>query len=831
MSASSPWSIPNRKSSRPTRQTGSDQNTPTSTTSTSTGLPETGDHIAQRFQIIRRIGQGGMGIVYEAHDAVRDERVALKFLNPNLLPDTGATQRFLNEARISVRLQHPHILRVYEVHEDRCQRFFSMELLSAENLRDQMNRWETSQNRPTAEEALHLIAPLFDALEYAHRHTVHRDIKPENIAITKNGTALLMDFGIAEVQRSIQTTPNRETLSALRVGTPYYMAPEQIKSSGKVDARADQYSIAVVLYEMLSGELPIGLTRSLAELLPAGYESFGAQVDRALAPNPTDRFPDITSFKAALREHSEPQFHWRQWWRKHPKQAVFTGILLTLLSATGLWRFAQDRINQRVLANESTYSQARRLAEANYQQEQILKNTTLEFRQNRVWLERQFNLERKAWESGLTNFNQWSQLISISNELNAATTLWNRLELLITPNGLPLELNSLSTNPTQVQTESNARTALSSAIEYSNRLARVQADFHLFTSQIAAEHSEQHLAEQAITIAENKDAPKEWFPQPFSPTLTDLKTLIETGIRTVRNQLTTWNGLFGFEEAPDLTFLASPSNHLQRATFFLEQTDYAGALTELSNAHHTLNSWIDEVKSLHQRSSEVWEQAIDKEETDFGMRFIKVGDRYWSLWEVRVMDFARFITDQTHLSKQAGSFWKNPGYPQGPTHPVVGIDRETAQSFSVWIETQFHRRIEAFGSLPTLEDWSTVLAEESQPFKIGLFVNREEWESNHFTTRYQDPGLPAGFKTRTVGLGKPTSRGLFDCFDNLWEWCQENYNLPQAYQHFGKSDTWMLLGGSPHLQISYHEFPPPSGEFVWLARKDHIGFRPTFIKR
>ncbi len=828
---SDPWSIPDRRSTEGRKRSKDVSSNEEWLTASPSPTRSIGERIAQRFRIIKQVGRGGMGTVYEAQDELRDERVALKFLNESLLQDPAAARRFLKEARISIRLQHPCIMRVYEVHEDRGQHFFSMELISAENLREAMNRWESTKSRPTVQEALQTIVPLLDALEYAHQHTVHRDIKPENIAMPQDSSPILMDFGIAEAQRSLRTTPNRETVSTMRAGTPYYMAPEQIKNPEHVDSRADQYSIAVVIYEILTGELPIGYARSMAELLPNGYEAFGMQVDRALAPDPNDRFRDISSFKAALLDHATPRFHWSQWKRKHPHLATF--ILITTVITVGcvLWSTAQGRAQDRAREDKRAYGQAQVVMEANYQREQILQASALEWRSNRDWLERQFKLEQRAWNSGLTNFQQWSQLANISNQLNKARFIWEELEPELNSNGLPRRLASLTSIPSQARANTSAHAALSQALARSNEIEKAQLELTKLTTDLNNRHQATRISNQISTLLATENLPQGWLPDLTNISEHDLAGAVERGVRAVRTKLDTWNSLFGYHQAPDLSFIASPSNHLRRATFLIEQQDYASAVDDLSSAYRILTDWTTEVQSLRARTEKVWREAAKKEQTDFGMRFIWTGDRYWSLCEVTVMDFARFMTESPHLNKEVGTFWKAPGYPQGPTHPVVGIDRDTAVRFTVWISTQFNKRFPLTSRLPTREDWEVLLRQQANPYRIGLFTNQDEWESNHFATHYLDPGVPPGATTRPVASGPASTFGLFDCLGNVWEWCEEDFPLPRSFQHFGRPSTWILMGGSPDVRVSYHDYSPPGDNFVWLVRKDRIGFRPTFVRR
>ena len=196
------------------------------------------------------LGRGGMGVVYEAHDRKLDRRVALKILPPESGADPGFATRFLREARSMARLDHANIVRIYGFGEVRGLYFITMELVDGENLREHMARPDYSVRK-----ALALVPGICDALEYAHvAGVVHRDIKPENILVTREGVPKIADFGLAKHNiDEVRLTHGEQVL-----GTLHYMAPEQMRAAPDADHRADIYSLGVVIYELLTGELPIG---------------------------------------------------------------------------------------------------------------------------------------------------------------------------------------------------------------------------------------------------------------------------------------------------------------------------------------------------------------------------------------------------------------------------------------------------------------------------------------------------------------------------------------------------------------------------------------------
>ena len=252
--------------------------------------------LAERYRIEREIGRGGMAVVYLAHDTRHERRVAVKFIADELGSAVG-TQRFLQEIKLTAALQHPHVLSVYDSGVTADNRlYYVMPFVDGGSLRA---RLEASGPLPL-DDAVRIAREAADALGFAHdRGIVHRDVKPENILFSA-GHALVADFGIARLATSPSSQPL--TVQGIVVGTPAYMSPEQ-GFGGEVDARSDVYSLAVVVYEMLTGKVPFaspaagswsqfGLSRvppSLRADRPEIPEAVEEILIRALAPSAQDR--------------------------------------------------------------------------------------------------------------------------------------------------------------------------------------------------------------------------------------------------------------------------------------------------------------------------------------------------------------------------------------------------------------------------------------------------------------------------------------------------------------------------------------------------------------
>jgi len=259
-----------------------------------------------KYEILSEIGHGGMGSVYKGYDPVLDRPVAIKVLASHLVREEEFVERFMREARAAARLQHPNLVTIYDVGQDDGVYYFVMEHLEGKSL----TQFIQQQGALSPEKAFSFLRPLAEALDYAHKQgLVHRDVKPSNIVVDTAGRATLTDFGIA---RAAQDTKLTKTGTIL--GTPEYMSPEQVQGEN-IGPRSDQYSLAVVAFELLSGRVPFQAESTVALLhkvayeppppisevqsgLPRGVEHV---LNRALSKNPRDRYKSARDFVDALR--------------------------------------------------------------------------------------------------------------------------------------------------------------------------------------------------------------------------------------------------------------------------------------------------------------------------------------------------------------------------------------------------------------------------------------------------------------------------------------------------------------------------------------------------
>jgi len=254
-----------------------------------------GERIGRRYEVLKVLGRGGMGVVYLVEDRKTKRHVALKTLLPEYSERARAVKRFEREVDTARKLNHPCIVKIYDAWRVENLLLYTMEYVEGRSLRDLLRKREQFGLGST----VRILSMVCHALEHAHAIMVHRDISPDNVMVQPNGKVKLLDFGLAKQVDGQQGF----TMIGANLGKIDYNAPEQQANATEVDGRADLYSLGVMFYEMLTGQVPRGrATKPLSELrpdLPWECETFLA---RAMARDREDRFPDARAFRHGLRD-------------------------------------------------------------------------------------------------------------------------------------------------------------------------------------------------------------------------------------------------------------------------------------------------------------------------------------------------------------------------------------------------------------------------------------------------------------------------------------------------------------------------------------------------
>ena len=312
--------------------------------------------IGKNYEVVAKLGEGGMGVVYKAVHNLSGQEVAIKMLPPELSQDENIRTRFINEARLLAKLDHPNIVTLYNFLEEDMKFYLIMQFVKGKTLEEYIRE----KGKLSLDEAIRIFSQVCDALGYAHQMgVIHRDIKPANIMITSDMRVKVMDFGIAKL-----TGGTKLTATGIAVGTVWYMSPEQIRGA-ELDARSDLYSLGITLYEALTGRVPFNaqsdyeVRKSHVELPPPSPRSIDGSLPesvekvlmKVLAKNPDERYQSAQEFKKAIESmgSSPPVISPDSMVTQPPERAgsergskwvlIFIAILILILLGGGIYYY------------------------------------------------------------------------------------------------------------------------------------------------------------------------------------------------------------------------------------------------------------------------------------------------------------------------------------------------------------------------------------------------------------------------------------------------------------------------------------------------------------
>ena len=314
------------------------------------------------YRVVEQLGSGGMATVFKAYHAALDRFVAIKILHPAFKKDSHFFERFKREARIVAKLEHPHIIPIYDFNEYKHEPYLVMRFVEGDTLKPKMN----GRAMPP-KEILELMRPVCQAIGYAHQQGVlHRDLKPSNIMLSQDGQIFVTDFGLARMVQDGESTLSQDMM----LGTPQYISPEQAQGISDLDGRTDIYSLGVILFEMLTGRVPFNADTPFATVHDHIYSplplpsSLNPDIDpaaerlllKALAKDPSDRFAtaehlletiektlgsQVPSTSAAIPQAAPPirKNNRMPWWGL-AGGIVTLFIVIVMLAGLLLWRRA-----------------------------------------------------------------------------------------------------------------------------------------------------------------------------------------------------------------------------------------------------------------------------------------------------------------------------------------------------------------------------------------------------------------------------------------------------------------------------------------------------------
>ncbi|HUB68544.1 MAG TPA: bifunctional serine/threonine-protein kinase/formylglycine-generating enzyme family protein [Candidatus Methylacidiphilales bacterium] len=822
-------------------------------------VPPTPKELARFFpglEIIELIGRGGMGAVYKARQKRLERLVALKILPPGVSQDTSFADRFEREAKALAQLHHPNIVTVYDSGQTDGLFYFFMELVDGVNLRQTLDTGLLSPAR-----ALAIVPQICDALQFAHdRGIIHRDIKPENILLNKEGQVKIADFGVAKiVGREPSKAPNNATEAGRVIGTPQYMAPEQLSHAPEVDNRADIYALGVVFYEMLTGELPAGkfeppsqkvqidvrldevvlramekkpeLRYQQASVMKTQVETIASTPEAGMA-RVAPESPQRSGTKEAV---SSPRFS-----RKTVIGACWAGAgLVTVLLTMLCWHFY-------VVNQSRTNSLGMKFVPAGT--DGVLFS---------VWDVRVKDFRAFVDATGYDATGDMTSLRSDGWKKRGDT--WK--------------------NPGFTQTENDPVVGVSGndAIAFCQWLTEKER-----TEGKLAPNQEYRLP----TNAEWDSAigptlypwGNEWPPPPRAGNYAGDEAKYENWPK--------WSTLENYDDGYPRT---SPVGSFKPNVYGLY--DMGGNVWQLCTNNWALRgaSWSRKLREELASSSEsIWHTAnlraddigfrivlvvspganpqvtespapetttqVTEENSamndvanqsrtnSLGVKFVPAGTDgvLFSVWDVRVKDFQAFVNAtgynatgnmqsiQSEGWRVIGDTWKNPGFSQTEDDPVVGISGNDAQAFCLWLTMKERAEGKLTANqeyrLPTNAEWSKAVGSSTlypwgdewpPPPGAGNYAGIEARDAKWWRDRPTIEDYSDGYsRTSPVGSFKPNAYGLYDMGGNVCQWCQDDWALRGASwskdtsQDLLSSDTW-------HQDPNY--------------RRDDCGFRIVLV--
>ncbi len=787
-----------------------------------------------RYEIKAFIAQGGMGAVYRAFDKNRAEDIAIKVMLPALMQNDTARERFLNEARLSSQLSHPNIVNVYDVQQDEGLCFLTMELLEGQDLRELMENRKLARQNFSMEEVLDILTPIFNALDHAHEVTVHRDIKPENIFLTEDGKYKLMDFGIARVMSTSQRTQ-----TGAASGTAYYMAPEQLKGASDIDGRADQYALAVLAYELLSGEVPAGAVEPLHELIKGFNKKISAAIQKALSPKPENRFANFTEFKTALQAKSGDV--------RVPALPIKTiSIAAAIILGIGLIGLIFSSVDFSGLVPESAEVVAQRKAEVAKLTGEIktykrrLDNGRRNLDSDIRDAKRENNKKLKAlehWQRLTENYIfNGSALTDLEGELSMGESLlreksftpanetltkvrdgykslwknFNAAEKLysvektnkqVRSHWLSYKINKNLPDPTEAQQAKNSELIAKQAMSDSNFTSALQSVQQAKQYWVNAKTIGKKLVN---AIQENKKARNNWLKRKQNYKFDDTKDIAQAK-----------------QHEAKANFQQSEGGFTQAILRWQQSKQYwKGAYNSVSMQVSNINNQREKVAAIRKHQSLIAEKTrqhlirqvtpnmINIPASSFlmGKRTAYGGSRNTvdqPIHRVKISNFRISETEVTFANWDAciqakGCTHKPKDHGWGrENRPVINVSyNDINQEYIPWLNKLTGKRYR----LPTESEWEYVCKANKEEQYLGVYCGSISISSLKQISWYESN---SGNKTHPVKQKKESGFGVYDLMGNVSEWTQdcwnENYNgAPNngvAWTH-GDCSKHVIRGGS-----------------------------------
>lgn len=808
-----------------------------------TGALEAGNIVGGRFEIVEQIAVGGMSLVFKATDIRRGgETVALKFLSPALLTDQAAVKRFEAEAKLASRLAHPGILQAYDLHHDQGLYFIHMELLNGVTLRDWIDERRSAGEPIALDDICALLKALCSTLEYAHKTIVHQDIKPENIGIGPDFDIKLMDFGLATLTRSPSALLFRETVAQVNAGTPYYLAPELLDLTAKPDPLSDQYSLAVVAFELLTGDLPLGLGARLSARRPDLPLRFSRAIERALSYRPSERFQRLSEFSREVTRGARPENVFVKATRRFMLASIPVRACLILALCLPIilpfLSFLDDRKKAQLLEFESFQTQRAdvlaRLGE--------VRNRIGEFRLEREFLSNQLIRLKNQEETVIDKEGS----MTLSNRWHSFDAAWQALRPRLNSDGDLLELQSVARAAERAGARREFREAATrheALIKMIGteirRLAQLPEAFSMGRQLEGLRQIPGHAGEFVIDDpAASRKLEDLLLSADWESALAQVKKNLADGmsrfdhfVAELRaqfdNERLLWNEYVN-KDLPysELSFIADFNETERQATVSINGGEFEEAIRLLQDAVAKLKGWRQSYERMQEDLSLGSSQSSYQIDV-MGIRFVRVKNLYWSIHEIRYIDLGRWLSDNMEILDSITKALNLKDEDIDPFFPVTGLDRRTSGGIANWFGFAMNDMGLPTSRLPTIEDWEALMdaIDVGEKLVYGILSVQSLNRLIVFRDYYMDPALSRTQYLSRVGADQDPVKGIFGLSGNAWEWVQSDLDLPERADLHLETSKKVVVAGGIYGQHRFGDSDPPRANLVFVTNPGTIGFR------
>ena len=723
-----------------------------------------GTVLAGRFKIVRYLGSGTVGAVYEAYDSNRSSTLALKIFYPALVAEPETRDRLLKAVNLNSSLNHPSIVSIYETYQDERLLWASMELAEGATLQELLLERKNAGVQIRVDEALGWIQELLTVLELSSGHTHHSGLKPQNIIVGSGGQLRIMDFGYQMcVERS------RASYSSMVLSTVCYQAPELMLGEKTIDSRVDQYALGAIAYEILSGTPPQGVGPCLRSMRGDVTPALEACLNRALSTRVDDRYPSMAQFKGALRSAAAPVGN----------QAYLLKCFAFVLLVVGLV------IGGAFALPDSSVGRAARYVFLGESVATLSERATLQWNKTAIQIERNVNdlAAAKEWLQNTINSNEKikdqgssSQLESLLSWLGEASSSEDGSRAMAALVGARRDLDQGRPNRTIDRLDHAYAAARDASEEIGHR--------RLFAEK-AIESLE--LAIGLTDLAEEGGAIEIW--NEHLPSLEMSESLACATLMTklcdfAKQTMTRGELILGDDLERALAKREAFKSRVgEQSHYPLHLGDPDGLLHEASEMFNPLQ-W-GEKRFLLSKASGLWDEWIrgmdqlppegphPEFRNSLGMRFVSIGHGVWmSIFETRLVDYESFVQ---HSGYDSDRHWRGHEVEVKQAslcEPVIGIHYENAEVFCRWLTAFDQARgiidVNQRYRLPSTSEWDRAMGSLASLDHVGGTIP-EEVRSNE-NLRGDEDGYAT---TAPVGQFIPNRLGIYDLVGNVAEWCSD----------------------------------------------------------